>query len=320
MPSVTNKNPRGTWKGFKKQTKRLTPFPRFIQDKISTAQNITKNRERILWYIGIFLISASLYIVAYSSYFDVTPSKVLIDDSADGIDISIAYRTIEDLYGKNVFLINREEIALSLKKYEKNISHITIDRLYPNGLKILFETYPSVFKLHIPWVVDKEWGLTSNGIVIPKSKVKHMPTLVLDYIGENKEGDTLFDYKEIMSEVSARSITKIIKYIGDNWGEMKIVSLQYFQLENEIHISFENGGKILFTLKDFSKQDINGTENIFLKNEILNLKTYIESNKKEIFAGNFSYIDARVPGKIFICKDKTECKKNLFMIYGDFYK
>ena len=93
-----------------------------------------------------------------------------------------------------------------------------------------------------------------------------MPTLVLDYIGENKEGDTLFDYKEIMSEVSARSITKIIKYIGDNWGEMKIVSLQYFQLENEIHISFENGGKILFTLKDFSKQDINGTENIFLKN------------------------------------------------------
>ena len=147
-----------------------------------------------------------------------------------------------------------------------------------------------------------------------------MPTLVLDYIGENKEGDTLFDYKEIMSEVSARSITKIIKYIGDKWGEMKIVSLQYFQLENEIHISFENGGKILFTLKDFSKQDINGTENIFLKNEILNLKTYIESNKKEIFAGNFSYIDARVPGKIFICKDKTECKKNLFMIYGDFYK
>lgn len=74
----------------------------------------------------------------------------MIDDSADGIDISIAYRTIEDLYGKNVFLINKEEIALSLKKYEKNISHITIDRLYPNGLKILFETYPSVFKLHIP--------------------------------------------------------------------------------------------------------------------------------------------------------------------------
>lgn len=65
---------------------------------------------------------------------------------------------------------------------------------------------------------------------------------------------------------------------------MKIASLQYFQMENEIHISFENGGKILFTLKDFSKQDINGVENTFLKNEILNLKTYIESNKKDILA------------------------------------
>lgn len=147
-----------------------------------------------------------------------------------------------------------------------------------------------------------------------------MPTIVLDYIWENKEGDTLFDYKEIMSEVSARSITKIMKYIWDNWSEMKIASLQYFQMENEIHISFENGGKILFTLKDFSKQDINGVENTFLKNEILNLKTYIESNKKDILAWNFSYIDARVPGKIFICKDKIECKKNLFLVYGDFYK
>lgn len=48
IPSITDKNPRGRWKGFKKQTKRLTPFSRFVQDKISTAQNITRNKERIL--------------------------------------------------------------------------------------------------------------------------------------------------------------------------------------------------------------------------------------------------------------------------------
>ncbi len=61
-------------------------------------------------------------------------------------------------------------------------------------------------------------------------------------------------------------------------------------------------------------------ENTFLKNEMLNLKTYIENNKKDITDGNFSYIDARIPGKIFICKDKVVCKKNLFLMYGDYYK
>lgn len=28
----------------------------------------------------------------------------------------------------------------------------------------------------------------------------------------------------------------------------------------------------------------------------------------------------RVPGKIFICKDKVLCKNNLKRIYGDYYK
>lgn len=80
-----------------------------------------------------------------------------MENLTDGIDMTIAYRTIEDLYGRNVFLINEEEIANSLKKYQKNIAHIRIDRLYPNGLKILLSSYPIPFELSISSIKDRTW-------------------------------------------------------------------------------------------------------------------------------------------------------------------
>lgn len=49
-------------------------------------------------------------------------------------------------------MINEDSVALSLQKYQKNISHISIDRLYPNGLKILLTSYPIVFNLKIPQI------------------------------------------------------------------------------------------------------------------------------------------------------------------------
>jgi cell division septal protein FtsQ len=90
-----------------------------------------------LKYIGLFLIFASSYILLYSPYFLISPSKVLIEGLDEGIDISVAYRSIEELYGENIFFIDEAKVALSLKKYQQNISLIRIDRLYPNNIKIL---------------------------------------------------------------------------------------------------------------------------------------------------------------------------------------
>ena len=84
--------------------------------------------------IGIFLILASTYILVYSPYFLLSPSKVLIEAEDDGIDVSIAYRAIEDLYGKNIFSLDEEAIIESIKASQKNISQVRIDRLYPNNI------------------------------------------------------------------------------------------------------------------------------------------------------------------------------------------
>ncbi len=89
---------RGKWNFFRKEGNRLSPFSRFIQDKIHFTQDFSERQQLYLKSIGIFLILASTYILVYSPYFLLSPSKVLIEAIDDGIDISIAYRSIEDIY------------------------------------------------------------------------------------------------------------------------------------------------------------------------------------------------------------------------------
>lgn len=57
-----------------------------------------------------------------------------------------------------------------------------------------------------------------------------------------------------------------------------------------------------------------------IDDQILSLKMYNEKNKDFINSGDVQYVDMRVAGKIFVCKDKNLCKANLKRIYGDYYK
>ncbi len=94
-------------------------------------------QSKALSYIGGTLIILSGYIIFFSPYFQVSPSNVLIESVSPGVDLNIAYRSIEDIYGKSLFFLDEEMTALSIKKSLKNIDYIRIEKLYPNGLKIL---------------------------------------------------------------------------------------------------------------------------------------------------------------------------------------
>ncbi len=87
--------------------------------------------------IGAFLIIATLYILFYSPYFLLSPSKILIESLDETVDVSIAYRSIESLYGKNIFFIDQKTTAKAIQADQKNITSIRIDHLYPNSLKII---------------------------------------------------------------------------------------------------------------------------------------------------------------------------------------
>lgn len=308
------------WGIFREKKRALKPFTNFFQEKIYNNTAFLYEDKRILWYIGAILIVLCIYIFLFSPYFQISPSKVLISAETDGIDINIAYRSIEDIYEQNLFFFDEEKLAQNLKKYQNNIETVSIDRLYPNGLKIIIKSHPILYRASVSGRTNKIWWLTANGVLIPlaKEKIESLPAFdIITNIGE----DELLDYKSIIDENKLAAINKVFEIFKEEWSEIKLGKTRFLTQENEFHVSLENGGRILFALQDFS---VNKTKDadIYknLKNQLLTLKTYIEKNHAVFESDGLIYIDVRIPGKVFVCKIKDVCTKNLDSIYGDRYK
>lgn len=107
--------------------------------------------------IGLLLISLTAYIILFSPYFKISPNKVLIQPQTTGIDIGIAYRSIEGVYGENIFLLDEKKIAQEIKENLKNSENIRIDKLYPNGIKIMIKSLPVEFDTSIYGIDNKRW-------------------------------------------------------------------------------------------------------------------------------------------------------------------
>jgi hypothetical protein len=59
---------------------------------------------------------------------------------------------------------------------------------------------------------------------------------------------------------------------------------------------------------------------LHIKSQLSTLKQYLISNQKNITDGSTTYLDSRIPQKLFICKDTEICKQNLINIYGNSYQ
>lgn len=307
------------WGMFREKKRALKPFTNFFQEKIVRNTSYLFGDQKILWYIGILLLFLCGYILLFSSYFQISPSKVLIENNGDGIDINIAYRAIEDIYGENVFSFDESSLAQNLKKYQNNIEKVSIDRLYPNGLKIVIKSFPILYKANITSRANKFWWLSANGVLIPLGKDKIDSLQAFEIVSDVGE-DELLEYKSILSESRLLAINKVLEILRQEWSDIRLGKIRYLIQENELHISLENGWKILFALQDFSINTKNIDIYANLKNQILTLKAYIKEYRSVLDSDGLVYIDVRIPGKIFICKIKDVCAKNLIRIYWDNYQ
>jgi hypothetical protein len=114
-------------------------------------------------------------------------------------------------------------------------------------------------------------------------------------------------------------ISQIFEIFTTEWGNMKLDHSRYFVEENELHIALESRTRIIFALQDDSEKRT-GTIPKNVLDELVTLRTYIVNNPAKLTDGSLLYIDARVPGKLFVCSDKTLCQKNLILIYGEAYR
>ncbi len=303
---------------FRKKTERLSPFSRFIQNKITTLHDITSRQWLYLGYIGSFLILASLYIVFYSPYFHISPSKVIIEGWNEAIDITLAYRSVEEIYGESIVFLDEEALAQSLKQNQKNIKEIQIDRLYPNGIKILLLSYPVIFDTTVFSLENRIWGMTENGILIPRNAFEKNGKYRLVLVGETFTEENFLDYKESISESKTKVIVKILDFLITTYKDLTITRVLYFDKENEIHIE-TSYWFILLSFQDFDSSRENESAK-YIKSELLTLKTYLDVRKEGEKIPAPVYLDARIPGKIFSCSDTVICKSNLRNLYGEIYK
>ena len=252
------------------------------------------------------LISLSFYIIFVSPYFRISPSKVIIERLDTITDINIAYKSIEDVYSSSIFLIDKNEIKKSLAWLQKNIFNVGVTRLFPNWLKIVIESYKPEFYTKFSGI-DKSYLVTSNGVLIYEKNIWKM-LYNLEIIDASLLENWFFDYKEWVDE---ETMKKII-YLRDNFKKAfqnkNIAKLVYFKTENELHISLDTGSIIIFELNDD------------LYRQIALLKFYNDMNKDNLSSGEIYYVDVRIIWKVFACKEKQVCKRNLSRIYGNFYK
>jgi cell division septal protein FtsQ len=61
------------------------------------------------------------------------------------------------VYGQSIFLLDEADIANQLKLHLKNLEGVSIDRYYPNGVKVLITGAPILFDTTITGITNKKW-------------------------------------------------------------------------------------------------------------------------------------------------------------------
>jgi hypothetical protein len=310
---IKKRNPFFMWK-----KKKILPYTNFFWKGIDYIDNLFFE-SKILSYIWWFLLSLSVYIIFFSPYFQVSPSNIIIESINPWVDLNIAYRSIENIYGKSLLFLDEESTAMNIKNSLKNVAHIRIEKLYPNGLKILITGSPIPYKTTIIGF-NKIWWLSENGVLIPNIITGSWSQKYqdLEITSESLKWEIFLDYKQIIDEGTMQSIQKVIDLFKNEFTTLEIIKIRYFIQEDELHILIKNWWVILFSIQNNKKWEAdNRLENLWAS--FIGLLRYLEDHEGELISWSIVYIDARIPKKIFICRDKILCKNNLISIYWATY-
>lgn len=251
----------------------------------------------------MMLTVLTLYIVLLSPYFQISPNRVTIERTDEFSDINIAYKAIENVYGSSLWFIEKDEIRSSIQNLEKNVKTADITRLYPNGLKIVIESYPPVFQVNFR-TIDRNFLLSENGILIP-NHANRTDLMPLKVYSPSLLESTFLDYKEAIPSARMKRIGYVMETFKNEFPKVSVTGGSYYRVENEVHLFLENGERIILLLDDS------------IEKQLRTLKISDENTPGLLTSGEYFYIDARIVGKLFTCKDKPICTKNLEKIYGN---
>lgn len=163
--------------------------------------------------------------------------------------------------------------------------------------------------------------MSSNGVLVPIADLKENELgKHLEIISSDLKNEIFLSYKKILQDRTIFLISKIFEIFSSEWSDLEIARGRYFFAENELHVVLESNTKIILSLQEEDNQEKNTLSNNLI-DELITLKTYIANNRDKILDGSITYIDARIPGKLFICANNQEqCNNNLILVYGNAYQ
>jgi len=214
-------------------------------------------------------------------------------------NINIAYKSVDDIRWKSIFLVNFDNIKEKLKKYQPDIKDIKLKISFPNLLNIEIYSYSWVFNTNIKW---NNYIITSNGILVPLKKYSEIKNIQIIY--SKLDNIQIPDYKKVFDSKYINDINYIVNKLEENIVTIKIKTILYYVNEREVHLITDSGIRLIYNL-------IQNIDNQIKKTVILN-KQYYKINKWWLV-----YIDFRVKDKIYYCSLKTEtiCKDYIKRIY-----
>jgi hypothetical protein len=100
---------------------------------------------------------------------------------------------------------------------------------------------------------NKAWNMTENGVLVPKNDPSKKWPHALIFHSDDITEDSLLDYKPLMSEPRARLLEKSFWFFEQNWPNLPISTVEYYEQENEFHYKFASGGILLFAFQDLNE-------------------------------------------------------------------
>lgn len=231
--------------------------------------------------LAIGILSYSTYAAFFSDFFLI--ENFVIEEEETIIDDNEQMNTIlRRTLGKNLILLNEEDIIQKIKNEQPEIETVNIKKIFPDNIKVTYEKYPTVANLvNIVDIVQKKFLVDSQGFLVEEN-IEH-PDLPHIYYETNEflEVRNSFLNSPTRSQERLTQITNAIKLYEEKFA-MKILYAEYKHQEREVHLQTE---KHFYVMIDLEKD---------LVRQIEKLKKTLP--KLDIYNEPLVYIDLRISG------------------------
>lgn len=221
--------------------------------------------------------------------------EILVEQNENTVNINQIYDNIEYIRGKNLLLVDTQEISERIKKNQATISSVRTQKILPHTLQLFIESYSPLFQTDGYLIVE-------NGSLVSTESIRE--DLPFVKVSEDLYETALFD-RQLKSQ-DLQNILLLQQELSKNILGFTSKTLYFLSTEWELFIENSIGNIFIFDLATDIESQVRGLA-IFSK-EWGNV-----SEKKYV------YIDVRIPLKLFLCEYDNEfsCRKNLKDIYGD---